>query len=123
LGGPAPPHIHPGRNRCLVGTGRDAKIGSLPVSVSVELGLADPERDSGEFGEQVRATASELTQLLDSDNAPLGSIEAVADQMPGHARELCQVHPVGLGLSHRANNTELCSSLARSGAGLVLIPA
>jgi hypothetical protein len=123
LRGPAPPHIHPDRNRCLVGTGRDAKIGSLAVSVSVELGLADPERDSGELSEEVRATASEQAQLLDSNSALIGSIESVADQMPGHARELCQVDPIGLGIRHRAKNTELCSNLARSDARLVLIPA
>ena len=54
----------------------------------VGLALAGTDRDASDLGQQIRVTACDLAQLLDSGSVLLGRLEPAAGEPPCHARDI-----------------------------------
>jgi hypothetical protein len=100
LGGPAPTDLEPVVELLRVRPGFQAQLRDALVDVAVELGLADPQRDSGKLTEEVDTAVRYLAQLVDSRIPLFTCIEPAPGEVPGCARDLSQEDAVGFGLGH-----------------------
>jgi hypothetical protein len=102
-GSPVTAHQDPIGDLLLVRSGRDTQAGDLAVPGRVGLGLTEPERGSGAFGEQVCPAACELAQLRHGPDFLLCRQWRPSGMPPDCHYDLCVKDAVAIGLPHVTN--------------------